>query len=128
MIKNCRSCNSKKLNKLINLKKIHFSGKFPKKKQKIKKGLLELIICSKCKLTQLSNNFPLKYMYDNNYGYRSGINETMKNHLKEITKKVSKLIKLKNGDLVLDIASNDATLLNSYKSLPCNLNDLNEII
>jgi len=116
MIKNCRACNSKKLNKLISLKKIHFSGKFPKKKQKIKKGLLELIICSRCKLTQLSNNFPLKYMYDINYGYRSGINETMKNHLKEITKKISKLIKLKNGDLVLDIASNDATLLNSYKN------------
>ena len=39
---------------------------------------------NKNKLTQLSNNFPLKYMYDINYGYRSGINETMKNHLKEI--------------------------------------------
>ena len=68
------------------------------------------------KLTQLSKNFSLKYMYDINYCYRSGINETMKNHLSNITKKISKLIKLKNGDLVLDIASNDGTLLNSYKS------------
>ena len=41
----------------------------------------------------------------------------MTNHLKSISKKLTKLTKLKKNDYVLDIASNDATLLNSYKTL-----------
>ena len=40
----------------------------------------------------------------------------MTNHLTNISKKLTKLTKLKKNDFVLDIASNDATLLNSYKT------------
>ena len=55
-------------------------------------------------------------MYDDNYGYRTGINQTMTNHVQKIVKKLSQNKNfLKKGDYVLDIASNDATLLNSYQ-------------
>ena len=64
---------------------------------------------------QLDRSFNSKYLYGLDYGYRSGINLTMKNHLKSISKKLTKLTKLKKNDYVLDIASNDGTLLNSYK-------------
>ena len=40
----------------------------------------------------------------------------MSNHVKNVVKKISKIAKLKNGDSVLDIASNDGTLLRNYKS------------
>jgi hypothetical protein len=40
----------------------------------------------------------------------------MTNHLIDISKKLTKLTKLKKNDFVLDIASNDGTLLNSYKT------------
>ena len=52
-------------------------------------------------------------MYGPDYGYRTGINKTMSLHVKKITKILSKKVNLKN-DLVLDIASNDGTLLNNY--------------
>ena len=71
-------------------------------------------MCNICKLVQLGNKFNLKYLYGPDYGYRSGINQTMKNHLKTIVTNISKKVKLKKNDLVLDIASNDATLLNFY--------------
>jgi hypothetical protein len=113
-IKNCRNCNSKNLSTLFSLGKISFTGKFSKKGKEIPKGELKLIMCNICKLVQLGNKFNLKYLYGPDYGYRSGINQTMKNHLKTIVTNISKKVKLKKNDLVLDIASNDATLLNFY--------------
>lgn len=46
------------------------------------------------------------------YWYRSGINDTMTRHLKEIVYDCKKIISLKDGDVWLDIACNDGTLLN----------------
>ena len=70
MIKYCRSCKSSDLRKIFSLGNLFFTGKFPKINQKIPKGKLELLICNKCKLTQLSKNFSLKYMYNKDYGYQ----------------------------------------------------------
>ena len=39
----------------------------------------------------------------------------MRRHVKSVVSKVSKKAKLKIGDYVLDIASNDGTLLSYYK-------------
>ena len=114
MIK-CRYCKSPKLKKLFSLGKISFTGKFPKnKKTNIKKTELGLVICSECSLVQLNRNYDLKYLYNLDYGYRTGINKTMTQHMKNIKIQLSRRSKLKSGDQVLDIASNDATLLNFY--------------
>ncbi len=53
-------------------------------------------------------------MFGKNYGYKSGINKTMSNHLQNLAINISKRFNLKKNDYVLDIASNDGTLLNSY--------------
>ena len=45
------------------------------------------------------------------YWYRSGINQTMKNELKEVVDSIIKIKKLKENDIWIDIASNDGTLL-----------------
>ena len=92
-----------------------FTGKFPKNKRtNIKKTELGLVICSNCSLVQLNRNYNLKYLYNSDYGYRTGINKTMTNHMNNIKKMLSRKSKLISGDHVLDIASNDATLLNFY--------------
>jgi hypothetical protein len=115
-INNCRNCSKKKLSKLFTLGNINYTGKFTKKNQKIKKAPLELLICNNCKLVQLAHKFDLKYMYGPDYGYRSNINHTMVEHLKKVVLVSSKKVSLKSGDMVLDIASNDATLLNFYSN------------
>ena len=111
----CRNCKSKNLLDLFSLGNLSFTGKFPKNQNtNIKKKQLGLVICTKCSLVQLNKNFDLKYLYGPDYGYRTGINQTMTKHMKDIKEKLTKKTKLRSGDSVLDIASNDATLLNFY--------------
>ncbi len=114
-IKKCRNCNSKSIIDLFTLGKIRFSGKFPKLSEKIPHGELNLVMCSSCKLVQLKHIFSTKYMYNKDYGYRTGINSTMSNHVGGVVNKISRIVKIKKGDNVLDIASNDGTLLKKYK-------------
>lgn len=45
------------------------------------------------------------------YFYRSGTNQTMKDQLRDVVKDITNKIELKTGDVWLDIASNDGTLL-----------------
>jgi len=114
-IKTCRNCKSNKFLNLFSLGKLSFSGKFSNFfSHNVPKAYLNLCICKRCKLVQLDRNFNLKYLYGKDYGYRTGINKTMTYHVKKIVKKSSALVDLKINDYVLDIASNDATLLNFY--------------
>ena len=113
-ISNCRNCRKKHLIKLFTLGNQYFTGKFIKYGDKVKKAPINLSICKKCKLVQLKDRYNLKYMYGPDYGYRTGINKTMSLHVKKITKILSKKVNLKKNDFVLDIASNDGTLLNYY--------------
>ncbi len=110
----CRSCNSKKLKKLLTFGNMSFTGKFPKANKIIKKKPINLVICLNCELVQLGHNFNLKYLYGPDYGYRTGINKTMRDHVRKVAEYLSKKTKLKKNDLVLDIASNDGSLLNNY--------------
>ena len=114
-IKSCRICKSSKLKKLFSLGNMCFTGKFPNERQIIQKKPILLLLCSNCGLVQLGHNFNLKYLYGPDYGYRTGINKTMLNHVKEVVKYLSKKVKLKKKDLVLDIASNDGSLLKNYE-------------
>ena len=55
-------------------------------------------------------------MYGLNYGYRSGLNNSMVQHLKFKVDRLTTKVKLDDLDIVLDIESNDGTLLNSYNN------------
>ena len=114
-IKNCRNCKNTELFDLFSLGKISFTGRFPNTiRQNVPKAYLNVLMCQKCKLVQLDRNFDLNYLYGKSYGYRTGINKTMTDHVKKIVRKCSALVKLKSKQYVLDIGSNDATLLNFY--------------
>jgi SAM-dependent methyltransferase len=114
-IKNCRNCNHNNFIHLFSLGKMSFTGKFPKSYlYDVPKAQLNLLMCKKCKLVQLDRNFNIKYLYGKDYGYRTGINQTMTDHVKKTVKIASAMANLQSKDHVLDIASNDATLLNFY--------------
>ena len=114
-LKKCRNCKSKKISNVFTLGKQSYTGKFPEHlNQIVKKGEISLVICNKCNLVQLGNHFDLKYLYGPSYGYRTGINQTMTNHVQQITRYLKNKVKLSKGESVLDIASNDGTLLNFY--------------
>ena len=105
-IKFCRNCKSSKFLNLFGLGKMSFTGRFPKNfSNNIPKEHLNLLMCQKCKLVQLDRNFNLNYLYGKQYGYRTGINKTMTNHVKKTVKTAKGLVNLKINDYVLDIAS-----------------------
>lgn len=54
-------------------------------------------------------------MYQN-YWYRSGTNQTMRDALADIANTAERLANLRSSDSVLDIGCNDGTLLGSYKT------------
>ena len=123
-IKFCRSCKNRNISRVFSLGKQSLTGIFPSKRtDKITRGNLSLVICNKCKLLQLENNFNPDEMYGNNYGYMSSLNKSMMSHLKIKALNFKKKYKLKNGDSILDIGSNDGTFLsyfnNKYKLYGC---------
>jgi hypothetical protein len=114
-IKNCRSCGSLNIEAVFNLGDQMLSGVFRSENlDDIISGPLTLVRCDNCQLVQLQNSYPLNEMYNDGYGYRSGITAFMSEHLKKILDFAIEKISLKKGDYVLDIGSNDGTLLNQY--------------
>jgi hypothetical protein len=53
-------------------------------------------------------------MYGENYGYRSGLNQSMIDHLTRKIRHLERKVGLKPGDTVLDIGSNDCTSIKAY--------------
>jgi NDP-4-keto-2,6-dideoxyhexose 3-C-methyltransferase len=77
------------------------------------KAELDLVLCHDCGLLQLRDTVPPESLY-RNYWYQSGTNASMRDALAEIATEVAYLAHLADGDAVLDIGSNDGTLLDSY--------------
>lgn len=78
---------------------------------------LELMLCEECSLVQLNHTTPPEKLYGDGYGYYSGINDTIKADLKDVVDKAWIKIgvdKMDTQDIVVDIGSNDATLLKNY--------------
>lgn len=118
----CRICGNSNLKVIANLGVQKLTGIFPGPGQKVGEGPLELVKCvptdddvSVCGLVQLKHSYDSNEMYGKNYGYRSGLNQSMVKHLGEITKEIKDLVHLCENDLVIDIGSNDSTLLRSYE-------------
>lgn len=118
-INKCRICGNSYLERVLNLGEQMLTWVFPKKKgSRITVGPLRLVKCmggnEVCGLLQLEHSYNLQEMYGENYGYRSGLNTSMIMHLHSKVKRILKKIKLQNGDLVIDIGSNDSTTLQAY--------------
>lgn len=112
-ITKCRCCFSKNLIDILSLGNQYLSD-FLESDKRPKQSPLDLILCTNCHLLQLKNTILPQFLYTKRYGYRSGINCTMRNELKRIVN-VS-LSKISNGKKViaLDIGANDGTLLSFY--------------
>lgn len=119
--KTCRVCSSSALTKVISLGEQYLQGSFVKPDKEIppnRKILTSLLRCdpvrdeNACGLLQMEHSVPPEILYSA-YWYRSGTNDTMRNHLKGITEEAFSLMKTQKCS-VLDIGCNDGTLLGFY--------------
>ena len=117
VIVRCRSCGCKNFATIINLGSMYFTGIFPSEiNQNVPQGELEMVRCLECGLAQLKHSFPMDELYGKNYGYESHLNNSMVKHLKDLAIQLESQQKLRDNDVVLDIASNDGTLVSGYKN------------
>lgn len=116
-ITRCRACRDSGLQLLVDLGELASCGTFPKSGEPdAESAPLALVKCRSCHLVQLAHDYDGEDLYRGSYGYRSGINESMVKHLTGITRSIASRFPLEANDIVLDIGSNDATLLRSYQA------------
>lgn len=114
-IEKCRVSDSNNLVSVLNLGHQVLTGVFPRSiSEEITSGPLELVWCPDSGLLQLRHSYDPDEMYGQNYGYRSGLNQSMVSHLTEKVRYLERIVNLKSGDIVVDIGSNDATTLKAY--------------
>lgn len=120
-IQKCRVCGNRDLAPVLSLGEQYLTGVFPNVRDAaLSRGPLELVACNTsgngktCGLVQLRQSYNLEEMYGENYGYRSSLNQAMVKHLGAKVHQLVERYPLKSGDLVLDIGSNDGTLLSFY--------------
>ncbi len=112
--KTCRVCDSSRLTELYSLGNLCISNFVKETSEEVPAAPLEMILCENCSLVQLRHTAPQELLYARFYWYRSGVTDTMKKALREITEEIENFLPLKAGDVVLDIGSNDGTLLRTY--------------
>ena len=127
VIKKCRVCGNENLTDILDLGEQYLTGRFCDiNDESLPKSPLVLCFCNKngstvsdpCGLVQLKHTYSLEEMYGNNYGYRSSLNSSMVAHLRNKVEQLERIVQLESNDIVLDIGSNDGTLLSFYdKSL-----------
>ncbi len=114
-ITKCRMTGSSDLIPILDLGTQHLTGVFPRDRSvPVTKGPVELVLSREGGLLQLRQSYDLAEMYGDNYGYRSGLNRSMVAHLESKVAKLERMVKPGVGDVVLDIGSNDGTLLRAY--------------
>jgi SAM-dependent methyltransferase len=117
----CRVCGSSALTKVIDLGEQYLQGSFVKPGKELpptRRIPCTLVRCDPtrdehaCGLLQMEHTVPPEILYSA-YWYRSGTNDTMRNHLRTIAEEATALV-AKPATRVLDIGCNDGTLLSSY--------------
>ena len=104
----CRICGNSELEPLLDLGVQHLTGVFPTGVDDEPPAVpLELVKCHEtsdtCGLVQLKHSSDTGAMYGANYGYRSGLNRSMVEHLHQIAAKIKTVVSLRPGDTVLDL-------------------------
>jgi len=125
-VKQCRICGNGRFLDVLDLGVQALTGVFPATRdQAVTEGPLKLVKCTGeagcCGLLQLAHSYDHDEMYGSNYGYRSGLNQSMVHHLHGKIKKILGLADLSGHPVVLDIGSNDGTTLRAYSTTRCDL-------
>ena len=114
----CRVCANTDLNMFLSLGQMPLANGFLNSNQINSSEPaypLDVYFCSSCSLVQVIDIVPPEVMFSD-YPYVTGTSQTMKNNLAELCDRASACISVEKDDLVIDIGSNDGTLLSFFKT------------
>ncbi|MBB4376181.1 Methyltransferase domain-containing protein [Bradyrhizobium sp. Rc3b] len=76
---------------------------------------LELFRCEECSLVQIGLEVDAEVLFPYSYPYLSGTTKILRENFAELYREASSLIKISVDDLVVDVGSNDGSLLINFK-------------
>lgn len=116
----CRLCKSSRCTDILDLGEQYVVNFIPEKDiQSWKDGKVEkaipliLMVCEDCSYVQIRHSVDPDRLY-RKFWYKSGINESMRTTLREIVYEAKDIAGVSDKGHVMDIASNDGTLLSFY--------------
>jgi SAM-dependent methyltransferase len=116
-IKQCQVCNSKKLDSIL------FVGFIPPVNTMPAVGSvaveqpaypLEMLRCNNCTLVQIGLEVAPEILFPESYPYLSGSTRILRDNFADLERESSQLLGLSREGLVIDIGSNDGTLLSNF--------------
>lgn len=119
VVSKCQNCGNENLDDILFLgylppvNKLLPIGSIPHEQPSYPAGLL---YCSVCHLAQLGLIVDPKILFPPGYPYTSGTTKVLRDNFADLYQESSKLLDLKKDDLVIDVGSNDGTLLSNFKN------------
>lgn len=113
----CRLCKSKRLDKILDFGKTPPANSFLKKSElKDKEYFFPLVVnfCSDCGQLQLSHVVSPEILF-RNYVFVSSTSRVTVEHFEDYAASVFQRLRLKKGNLVVDLGSNDGALLKAFQ-------------
>ena len=115
----CRLCNSKDLELVVPLGYSPISEKYLTREnlneQQIKVSL-DLYFCNRCTHVQLLDVVDPSFLWSD-YTFRTADNPILVKHFKDIAERILTFNPMDKNDLIVDIGSNDGTLLKCFKDV-----------
>ena len=117
-IHKCQVCNSEKLHLILDL------GHQPLCDSLLTREMLNesettyplrMLWCENCSLVQIDYCVDGNLVYHPNYPYKSGVTKELVEYQSQISTSIISKYNLQSNDLVIDIGSNDGTLLSGFK-------------
>lgn len=119
VISECRVCKSKYLNRFLSFGPMPLVNSFihPEHLNLQEKYFpMDVCLCNTCGLVQLEQVVNPEIMFKN-YPYLTSVASPLKVHFSKLAKKALAKFDIPRGSLIVDIGSNDGTLLENFKKL-----------
>lgn len=117
-ISNCQVCNSHKLHTILDLGHQPLCDSLLTEKmlnEPEKTYPLRMIWCQNCTLVQIDYCVAGEEVYHPDYPYRTGVTKELVRYLESMAASIVKKYNFKKDDLVIDVGSNDGTLLKGFQ-------------
>lgn len=115
----CRLCDSKDVKLVVKLHPVPLAEKYtssPEEARKAPKFPIDLYMCSDCAHVQLLDVIDSTDLWSG-YTYHSGQTQGIVQHFQDISQKIISKFAPKPGSLIIDVGSNDGTLLRCFKNV-----------
>jgi len=116
-IESCQTCNNTKLKNIIFLgylppvNTMPMIGSIPHEQPSYP---AQLLYCNKCHLVQIGLIVDPQIIFPKEYPYTSGTTKILRDNFADLYNESKRLLKLKKDELIVDIGSNDGTLLENF--------------